>query len=158
MSSIGLIDQLVEYYYKYEEFQDAYMSEEKITDIFRTLMLKNRLHTFLDGDKLLGFGESFRLSFEQFGHLICGENFYPKLKEMDIETGPIAVLMQVTIHPDYRNTTVIKMLRNDFFTKNYACDYFCGTSRTKKSQPVKVFTRAVAFEKWVNKRELQEAL
>ena len=50
----------------------------------------------------------------------------------------------------------MKMLRNDFFTKNYTCDYFVGHSRTKRSQPVKVFTKQTAYDKWVN-NNLQEA-
>lgn len=145
-----MIDQLVEFYYKYDKFQEGYLDEDAIRRIYTVLLNKDRLHIYKDNDgKLLGYGESWRISYTQFGRIICGHNLYSNLESEDINTGNIAYLANVTIHPEWRGTHVLRMLRNDFFTKNYMCEYFCGTARRKRSQPIKVFTKQQAFTKWV---------
>jgi len=153
-----MIDQLVEFYYKYDLFQESYMEESKIRRIYEILRDRNRLHIYSDNSgKLLGYGESARLSFEQLGKIVCGYNIYSDLENEDIMTGNIAMLMNVTIHPDWRRTNVLSVLRNDFFTANYSCDYFVGHAKRKRHQPWKVFSRQGAFKKWVNKPVLEGA-
>ena len=148
-----LIDQLVEFYYKYDTFQEAYLPEERARQIYQLLLDRDRLHIYQNAGELLGYGESWRINYEQFGRIICGHNLYNHIEDEDISTGNIAYLANVTIHPDWRNKTVLNILRNDFFTKNYSCDYFVGHAKRKKTQPVKVFTRQAAFKKWVNNLE-----
>lgn len=144
-----LIDQLVEFYYKYDAFQTDYLDKAAIRRIYEILFNRNRLHIFCDNDsKLLGYGESWRINYDVFGRILCGHNIYAQLDLVDIEYGNIAYLANVTIHPDWRHKEVLNILRNDFFTKNYSCDYFVGHAKRKKTQPVKVFTRQEAFKKW----------
>jgi len=150
-----IIDQLLEFYYKYDKFQTGYLKEEEARKIYETLLSRNRLHLYLDNSgRLLGYGESWRIDYWILGRLICGENLYGELDTIDIENGDIAYLQNVTIHPDWRNTTVLKMLRNDFFSRNFNCKYFIGHAKRKKTQPVKVFTRQEAFSKWMIKSEV----
>ena len=151
-----MINQLLEFYYKYDTFQEAYLPEERARQIYQLLLDRGRLHIYQNNGKLLGYGESWRINYEQFGRIICGENLYKHIEDEDISTGKIAYVANVTVHPDWRNRTVLNILRNDFFTKNYSCDYFVGHAKRKKTQPVKVFTRQQAFHKWVN--NLQETI
>ena len=117
-----MIDKLLEFYYKYDKFQEAYANEDKARRIYQTLLDRNRLHLCTDNSgKLLGYGESWRISYSTFGRIICGHNIYDELDDIDIETGNIAYLANVTIHPDWRNSYVLRMLRNDFFTRNFSC-------------------------------------
>ena len=155
-----MIEQLLEFYYKYDTFQEAYLPEERVKRIYQFMLDRNRLHIYQVDGKLLGYGESWRINYEQFGRIICGHNLYKHIEDEDILTGNIAYLANVTIHPNWRNKTVLNILRNDFFTKNYVCDYFVGHAKRKKTQPVKVFTRAIAFQKWCkeSKNEEQEVI
>jgi len=147
-----MIEQLLEFYYKYDKFQNNCSDESKIRRIYEIMHERDRLHMYLDNSgELLGYGESWRINFEQFGRIVCGQNFYDHLEDEDIETGNIAYLANVTIHPDWRGTYVLGILRNDFFTKNYTAEYFCGHAKRKKHQPMKVFTKQQAFAKWVRK-------
>ena len=147
-----MIDQLLEFYYKYDRFQESYLPEPEARHIYETLLRRDRLHIYNDNSgRLLGYGESWRIDYSTFGRILCGHNLYREIDTADIETGNIAYLANVTIHPDWRGTHVLRMMRNDFFTKNYSCDYFVGHARRKKSQPVKVFTKQQAFAKWVTK-------
>jgi len=146
---VSLIDQLLEFYYKHDQFQTKYVSEERARQIYQNLLDRGRIHSYLDNSgSLLGYGESFRITYEQFGRIICGQNFYKHIEDEDIEHGNIAYIANVCIRPEWRRTQVIRILRNDFFQRNYMCDYFCGIARHSNSQPVKVFSKNEAFMKW----------
>jgi len=144
-----LIDQLLEFYYKYDKFQSSYLSEEKARKIFDHLIAKGRVHHYSSDNALLGYGESIRINYETLGKIICGYNIYGMLDEIDVNQGNIAYLANVTIHPEHRGTVVLKYLRNEFLVKNYSCEYFVGHSLTKKHQPIKVFKRSDAMMKWI---------
>ncbi len=147
-----MIDQLLDFYFHHDKFQDEYLTEYRAREVYQYLLDKDRLHIFKDNSgELLGYGESWAINFEQFGRIICGQNLYKNIEEEDISTGNIAYLANVTIHPDWRGTHVLRMLRNSFFTKNFACDYFVGHAKRKKTQPIKVFTRSQAYQKWVHR-------
>ena len=137
-----MIEQLLEFYYKYDLFQDGYLPKERAREIYQLLLDRGRLHIYTDNTgNLLGMGESLRLSFSDFGRLVCGQNLYSELEKLDIETGPIAVLMNVTILPEWRTGMVLKILRNDFFIKNYSAKYFTGHAKRKKHSPWKMFSK-----------------
>lgn len=156
VSTDNLIDQLVNFYYNVDSFQERYMPEDRVRRIYEILLNRNRLHLFTDATGVLnGYGESFRLTYEQFGRVVCGYNLYDKLEDEDIEHGPIAILMNVCILPEWRKSNVIKILRNDFFSRNFSAKYFTGHAKRKKHSPWKMFTKQEAYNKWAN--QLQEA-
>jgi hypothetical protein len=155
-----LVEQLLYFYYHLDEFQDAYMPQPKAKNFFESMLLRGRLHVCVVDDVLLGYGESWRINFEQFGRIVCGINLYDTLDSEDIEHGNIAYLANVTIHPEHRGTFVIRSLRNDFFLKNKDAEYFVGhAKRKRKTQPWKIFSKQEAYEKWaINSNHLQEVL
>lgn len=90
----------------------------------------------LDG-VILGYVETWRLSFEQFGRIICKAGFM--LDREDITSGPICYLANTAIHPDYRSSFVVKYLKQQFFERNSDATFFVGEALRKRHQPVKVF-------------------
>ena len=147
---MNLLDQLLEFYFKYDKFQDTYLSQERASQIYQILLDRDRISYCLDqsGD-LVGYGESWRINYDNFGRLICGHNLYKTLEQEDIEHGNIAYVSNVTIHPDHRGSGIIQFLKLDFFKKNYMCDYFVGQALRKKHQPVKVFARQQFYDKFI---------
>ena len=144
-----LIDQLLEFYYKYDKFQSSHLSEEKARKIYSYLLAKDCIHHYSNNNALLGYGESLRIDYDTFGKIICGYNVYDMLETINITNGPIAYLANVTIHPEHRGTTVLRYLRNDFLIKNFSCEYFVGHALRKRHQPVKVFKRSEVAKKWI---------
>ena len=137
---MGLIDQLWEFYEKHEWWQETRRSKEEIDHYHSTLIQQGNIITCSDGDILCGYVEAWRVSYEQFGRIICGEPF-SALHE-NILNGQIAYLANTYIRPEYRRGEVYKMLRNRFFEANRDCTHFVGQARRKKSEPVKVFRRS----------------
>lgn len=153
---MNIIERVVEFYYKYDAFQDSYLEPDQAMFLYTLMFNRGRLHICEANGELLGYGESWRISYEQFGRILCGHNLYADLEQEDITNGNLAYLANVTIHPNVRGTAVIRYLRNDFFTKNKDAEYFCGWAKRKKHQPVKVFTRQQAFNKWAKSKTLEE--
>jgi hypothetical protein len=134
---MNLIDQLVEFYLEKETTHEKKLSAMESYKYFDKLLNQGSIITVSDGDLLLGYVETWRLSFEQFGRIICGESF--SAFHEDILTGQIAYVGDVYIRPEYRNSRVTKMMRNRFFEFNKNCTHFVGEAKRKKSCPVKVF-------------------
>jgi len=137
-----LLPQLVQFYYNYDRFQDDEhrLSEYEISNTIGVLLDKDRIRCVLDDyGQLLGYVESWRLNFEQWGRMVCHVKPFDVGLE-DIETGPIAVVANVTIHPAYRSSHVIRELRHLFFEQNAGAKYLVGEALRKKTQPIKVFT------------------
>ena len=151
----SLIDELLYFYYNYDNFQTSYFDKEKAIRYFKTIIDKNCICTTLNDDgKLIGYVEFWRINYEQFGRILCCEpiNIYDE----DIENGPICYLANITVHPDFRRGRTIIDLRGKFFRENYYSKYFVGHAKRKKTQPVKVFTRQEAFMKWIPNTEAKK--
>jgi len=143
-----LIDDLATFYFEFDPFKVKELTTDQIREYFHVALKKDRIIS-LRHDKLLGYGEVWRINYEQFGRILCNEPLH--IGAEDIETGNIAYVKNVIIHPDFRgDKTVRQFLVSEFFKKNFACDYFVGEARRKKHQPVKVFTRQDAYKKWIH--------
>lgn len=115
------------------------LSQEDSIKYHDTLLNKGNIIVVRDGERVVGYAEFWRLTYEQFGRIICGEPF-SALQE-DVQTGQIAYLANAFIEEGYRGCNVARMLRNRFFEVNTLCTHFCGEARRKKSAPLKVFKR-----------------
>lgn len=132
-----LVSQLNQIYYEEEWWIKEKISLEEITRYHNTVLEQGNLITQTDGDILCGYVEFWRINFEQFGRIICGERFSPL--DQDVWSGYIAYVANTFIRPEYRNGVTYRMLRNRFFEVNAGCTYFVGNARRKKSELVKVF-------------------
>lgn len=153
---MNLLDELVRFYYSYDKFQKEYLSPEEAVKYHKTILEKGRVEWISDGINLLGYCESWRINFEQFGRIICGEPFFVEIE--DIESGSIAYLANTTVHPDYRKEWVLKEISKKFFNSNTDALYFCGQAKRKKTQPVKVFKMQEAYKKWCGKEQMEEVI
>lgn len=144
-----------------QQLTDIYLSDEEYwhtekldyTDslnYFNCLLNRNRIQTVTYNGKLIGYVESWRLNFEQFGRIICNRPF--SAMEEDINTGNIAYVANVWVHKDYRRSVAIQILKHRFFELNQDCDYFVGEAKRKKVGLVKVFNRKDFYNK-LNKGE-----
>ena len=116
---------------------DLVQTKDNLEYALSIALSKGRIITCEFDGKLLGYVESWRISFEQFGRLICKAGF--PLDKEDIEHGNICYLANTAIDPAYRSSFVKKYLKDKFFEQNSDAEYFVGEALRKKHQPVKVF-------------------
>lgn len=140
-----MIDDLIRIYLNEELWHKTKLSKEAARRYFETIIKKGRIISYTDKGSVVGYCESWRINYEQFGRIICCESFYPM--EEDIENGNIAYLANTFIYPDYRQGKVYVTLRNRFMEQNKECDYFVGEARRKKVGLIKVFKREEIFKK-----------
>lgn len=139
-----ILEQLVKVYQEEEDYHSVKLSEEESYKYFKKLMDKDRIHTVTSNGELMGYIESWRVSFEQFGRLICQHTF-SAYKE-DVETGNIAYLSDIWIRQDERHGITFQILQRSFRKLNKDCEYWVGEARRKKCEPVKVFKRKGIFK------------
>jgi hypothetical protein len=144
MTNDSIITQLNEIYLL-ETWHKERLSQIEAWKYHDKLLLQGNIITLSDGDILCGYVEQWRISFEQFGRIICGEPF--SAMHENVQNGQIAYVANTYIRPEYRNGRVYKMLRDRFFEFNKECTHFCGIARRKKSAPVKVFKREQVLER-----------
>lgn len=135
----SVVENLNDIYFSHEDWQGEKLSSDEITKYHEALIQKGRISVYAPAGKVLGYVESWRINFEQFGRLVCGETISAYLE--DVETGPIAYCANVWVDPEWRQTSVIKFLRTEFFRSNFQCQYFVGHALRKGTQPIKVFKR-----------------
>lgn len=139
-----------------ENWRNNFLSDEGSIIYKKRMISRGNFLTYIEGGKIVGYCEFWRITFEQFGRIICHEPFYTDLE--DTTSGNIAYVANTWIHPEWRKGYVYKALRNRFFKENFKCDYFCGEALRKKTQPVKVFKREKLLSALFTKGEENETL
>lgn len=146
-----LLDQLVYFYYHYDQFMFHKLSESDVRNTIGVLLDKGRILVATEDAQVLGYVESWRINYEQFGRILCREPFDIGLE--DITRGNILYLANITVRPDLRKTTVLRELKRQFFEQNYDCDYFVGEANRKRTRPVKV----LKLSEWRKMQHWKEA-
>ena len=130
--------QLVEIYLEKETWHKTKLSYEKAKKYFDKLIKDQRVITCIEGNKVVGYIESWRLDLAQYGCLISGGPF-SAYKE-NVTDGEICYVADIYIDEDYRNTDVIKRLKNEFFEQNKDCKFITG-EEVKRDRRLRVFRR-----------------
>lgn len=138
MTNDEILTQLWEFY-EQETWHKTRIGREDADLYHAKLLAFGNILTVSEGDILLGYVEFWRINYEQFGRLICGEHF--SAYHEDVQSGPIAYVANTFIRPEWRSTSCAKELKRAFFEANSHCTHFVGEARRKKSAPVKVFKR-----------------
>ena len=138
-------EQLTYIYLQHEDWHERKLDYGQAILYHDTLINSGNIIVIRDGEKVIGYAEFWRLTFEQFGRVICGEPF--SAMQEDVQTGQIAYLANVFVYTEYRKGKAIKMMRERFYDINRLCTHFCGEARRKKSAPVKVFKRHIVPER-----------
>lgn len=137
MEARSLLDQLVEFYYTHDAYQEPRLPKHEVTKTIQVLLQKDRIIAYAELGEVLGYCEYWRVTFEQLGRMVCHERF--DVSQEDIETGPIAVVNNVTIKPCARRSTAIRYLRDQFWNRNADATYYTGEAARKKENLWKVF-------------------
>lgn len=153
---MDLAKQLTDIYLNHETWHTTKLDEASANSYHQQLLDSGNIITISDGDTLIGYVEYWRISYEQFGRLICGEPF--SAVHEDVQTGQIAYVANTFVLPEYRKTEVYKRLRDRFFEANKLCTHFVGEARRKRSAPVKVFKRDRFKEIVYGKRETDHSI
>jgi len=137
---MDIINQLTDIYINYENWHEHKLSEEEARKYFQRLIEKGNIISYTDNGSVVGYVEFWRINYEQWGRIVCGETFSAYTE--DIVNGNIAYVANAWIHPDYRRTKIFRMGKMEFFKRNFKCDYFVGEARRKKCGLIKVFKKA----------------
>lgn len=136
---MSLAEKLTEIYLNEETWHRVKLDKDEANRYHQALLDRGNIITVEDKDKLVGYVEFWRLTYEQFGRVICNEPF--SAFNEDVQTGHIAYVANTYIDPAYRNGETAKMMRNRFLMVNNKCTHFVGEARRKSCAPVKVFKR-----------------
>lgn len=150
---MNIIEQLNKVYYDCEWWQDERLSELEITRYHNAMIAHGRLMVLDEDQELIGYVESWRLIFEQFGRIICNVPFSPL--EEDVTKGPIAYLANTWIKKEKRGKKNIMLLKSLFLEQNKDAEFFVGEAKRKKVGMVKVFNRKEYFDQ-LYKKEHQD--
>ena len=146
-----LAEKLAEFYHNYDPIHKN-TDMERSTKLMQSLLERGRLIVEFNGaEEIVGFVESWRVNYEQFGKLICYPGYPEDFDKWDINSGNICYLSNIVIHPAYRMGTTIKLFKNEFFRQNFKCDFFVGQAYRKRHQPLKVFTRQEFYDRYASK-------
>lgn len=137
-----ILNQLSKIHYEEEWWINDKLPKEEIDKYHMNLIEKNRLLFYAQGEKLLGYVESWRLDYDQWGRIVCHESFSPC--DNDVTHGDICYVANVWVDKEHRNSQPIQMLKNSFFIQNCDAKYFVGHALRKKTQPIKVLTLSQA--------------
>lgn len=137
---MDIIKQLVDIYLNKEtHYVHAKMSEEEAFKYYEIMFNRGNIIIWEEEGRVIGYVETWLLSFEQFGRMLCLDRF--AATEENLQDGNIAYLASIYIEPEHRQGTVVKTLKAEWLRKHFKCEYFVGEARRKKHQPLKVFNR-----------------
>ena len=136
---MDIIDQLYLVYLEEEWWDEPKVARHEIDAYHRILLKRGNIIYEMNSDKLIGYMEVLKINFDQFGRLVCKAEF--NHIDEDTTSGTVAVVQSTWIDKEFRNTDVIKNIRNRVYEFTKDCWYFTGIALRKKTQPIKVFKR-----------------
>jgi ribosomal protein S18 acetylase RimI-like enzyme len=98
---------------------------------------RGNLFWAVDGEKLVGVCETWRVSFETLGKMVCKVN--DPIESIDTTDGNIAFVCNVWIHKDYRRGKVYKEMRREWYKRFHVCEYYVGHAQRKSVGMYKAF-------------------
>ena len=138
-----VIDELIRIYYEEENWHKEKLSRTEAYKYYKKLLEEGRILVYEELGEVIGYVESWKINFEQFGRLVCHAPFCA-YKE-DINSGNISYVANTWIRKDRRRGNVYKALRLGYYRQNSNCEYYVGSALRKKTQPIKVFKKTEAI-------------
>lgn len=101
--------------------------------------LINRKNVFwcLDKDRVVGFCETWKITYEQLGRMVCNEEMV--LDDENTTDGYISYVFNVWIDEKYRKGEVYRMMRNRWYELYGGTEFYCGHAKRKHTGLYKVF-------------------
>lgn len=134
-----ILNQLLDVYYLEEPWQKNKMPVEEARKYHSNLLDSGNISYYEENEEVLGYVEYWKINYEQFGRIICGEPFSAYLE--DVNSGNIAYVANTWIKEDERRGRVVRILKLMFYKNCCSCDYYVGEARRKRTGLIKVFKR-----------------
>ncbi len=132
-------EQITFIYQNLELWHKNKLSEADSNIYHERLLLNGNIITYVEGDRLLGYVEFWRISAEQLGRIIVGDPIETDVE--DITSGPICYINNMFILEDYRGGAAFEMLATMFLMKNRDASVFVACRNLKHNKPVQVYSR-----------------
>ena len=135
MSSI--IEQLNNIYYKYRKVT-IILPVDELTSYHERHLMNGNIITYIVNGELLGYIESWKISYEQLGRICCNLTL---AHEEDLISGNICLITFMYITPDMRNAEVFLNLGKTLIDRNKNCTHFVAMQFPKKHKQIQVYSR-----------------
>ena len=145
---MDIVEQLVKLYFN-DELYTKSLTELEARRYYSKMLAHGRVQVYLDKCNVIGLIESWRLTYEQLGRVICWTEF--DALEEDVNQGDVLYISDIYIVPHKRNNGVLKILMKMLEESNQTAKY--GVSRRVKLDKVKyyrVYDKEVAWKKKEN--------
>lgn len=138
----SVLDQLYDIYLTKEWWHTTRLTRDQFYTYTARLIEHGNIFYVMDKEKVVGYTEVWKINFEQFGKLICGEPIHAS--ENDVQTGKLGYVANVWIDEAYREKFgnmdgVVKKMRKMYYDFTADCEYHVGQAKRKNAQLVKVF-------------------
>ena len=149
--TMSLAEQLTDIYLYSEDWHTEKLPLEEAIKYHQRLLDLGRIQVVIQSGKIIGYVESWRLSYEQWGKYVCDRDFCAYLE--NVTEGEVCHLSNIWIAPKHRKTNVLKILKMKFFAKNITAEWFTGNALRKKTQPIKVLKKMQFYKRHINKEQ-----
>ena len=144
-----LAEQLVEVYLTQETWHTKKLTYEQALDYYNVAISKGRIIYYEQFGEILGYVESWRINYDQFGRILCRLPF--NIKEEDVERGNICYIEGTWIKPEKRGfgNPIPQYLTQQVFKQNFECEFFVGEAMRKQAGFIKILKRTDAIKKYL---------
>ena len=142
VEAIPVLEQLYLIYVEQETWHKTRLTKDQFFNYTDKLIRQGNIFFVLDADRVVGYTEVWKISFGQFGRLICGETV--AAGEEDVLSGKLGYVANIWVEKEYRQgfgtmKGVVKEMRKMYYAFTADVDYHCGQAKRKNAQLVKVF-------------------
>ena len=137
-----ILEQLYLIHVEQEHWITNKLTKEQFFLYTDKLIRQGNIFFILDGDRVVGYTEVWKISFSQFGRIICGEKFCADGE--DVISGNLGYVANVWTDQEYRQgfgtmKGVVKEMRKMYYAFTADVEYHVGMALRKNAHLVKTF-------------------
>ena len=118
------------------------LSNEELVEYYGKMLENGRIEYVLENGELVGFMESWRLTYEQLGRVVCWKDF--NAVEENVKDGDIAFISDVWVKKNERDGTTFELLLQGFKDSNK--DAHSYISKRHKGKYIRVYNKVNGFK------------
>lgn len=139
---IPVLEQLYLIHVEQETWIRNKLTKEQFFDYTDKLIRQGNIFFVLDGERVVGYTEVWKINYEQWGRILCGHNLVADSE--DVINGNIGYVANVWVDQDYRQgfgtmKGVVKEMRKMYYEFTADVEYHVGKALRKNAGLVKVF-------------------
>jgi ribosomal protein S18 acetylase RimI-like enzyme len=142
---MGIVEQLVKLYLN-REIENIGLTAFEAHKYYDKMLANGRIQVITEGGNVMGFIESWRLTMEQLGRVVCWSDFSALYE--DVTNGEVAYVADIWVRPGRRDEGMASRLIEAFKEANKDADYF--VSKRVKSQGklkyIRVYDKANGYK------------